>query len=350
MSLIQSMLMQLVEKQASDLIMTVGRRPQIRLDGELISAYDDVLDKPKLQLMIQEVLSKKHLDEFDKNRQCDFSFGIGPSRFRGNAFYQMGNPALVFRRIPLQIPSFEQLGLPTILEEIALKERGLTLVTGATGSGKSTSLAAMIDKVNMTQSAHIITLEDPIEYIHQHKKSTVEQREVGNDVYSFDDGLRSILRQDPDVVLLGEMRDPESIQAALTIAETGHHCFASLHTNGCAQTLNRIVDVFPSDKRQQILAQVSLTLNCVVSQVLLPKIGGGLVVAMEIMIANPAIRALIREAKFHSIPNQIQTGAQFGMRTMNQDLLRLLRGGLIREVDAISASPDPDELRKELYS
>ena len=268
------------------------------------------------------------------------------ARFRANVFMQRGTVAAAFRRIPVNILTFEELGLPPIVKDMSDRPNGLVLVTGPTGSGKSTTLAAMIDRINNTRFDHVITIEDPVEYLHQHKKCTVDQREIGTDSKSFSNALRSVLRQNPDVVLLGEMRDPESIQTALTIAETGHLCLATLHTNSCSQTLSRIVDVFPGDRQNQVRAQLAMSLNCVLSQVLLPGAEGGLVLGLEIMVATHAIRALIRENKIHNIDNQIQLGSQFGMQTLNQSLARHVKSGLLSEENAMSASPDKDDLRK----
>jgi twitching motility protein PilT len=281
--------------------------------------------------------------------EVDFSIGIpNLCRFRSNVFIQRGSVSAAFRRIPYAIMSFDELSLPPVVVEVSDRPHGLVLVTGPTGSGKSTTLAAMVDRINSTRRSHIITIEDPIEYLHTHRGCTVEQREVGTDTKSFHNALRSILRQDPDVVLLGEMRDVESIQAALTIAETGHLCLTTLHTNSCAQTLSRIVDVFPGDKQQQVRTQLAMTLTCVLSQALLPRMGGGLQLALEIMVATPAVRAMIRENKIHNIDNQISLGAKFGMMTMNMSLANLVKGGMISLEDAMSASSDVEGLRKNL--
>jgi twitching motility protein PilT len=279
----------------------------------------------------------------------DFSFGIrNLSRFRANVFTQRGVVSGAFRAIPYTIYPIEKLGLPEVVRTMSDRPNGIVLVTGPTGSGKSTTLASMIERINETREAHIITIEDPIEYIHSHKKCTVDQREVYSDTKSFHAALKHILRQDPDVVLLGEMRDLESIQAALTIAETGHLCFATLHTNSCSQTLSRIVDIFPGEKQQQIRTQLAMSLNCVISQILLPRIGGGLVLAAEVMVATSAIKANIRENKLHNIDNQIQLGSKYGMQSMNKALANLVQNAIIREEDAFMRTPDPEDLRKIL--
>jgi twitching motility protein PilT len=285
--------------------------------------------------------------KFEQKKEVDFSFGIpGFSRFRANVFTQRGTIAGAFRRIPYQFLTFEELCLPRVVKELSDKPNGITLVTGPTGCGKSTTLASMIDRINSSRKCHIITIEDPVEFIHPHKLCTVNQREIGSDTDSFTDALKSILRQDPDVVLLGEMRDMESIQAALTIAETGHTCFATLHTNSCAQTISRIVDVFPSEKQQQVRLQLSAALNGVITQSLLPKINGGLQLVCEIMVATPAVRALIREGKYHNLDNEIQLGARYGMQTMNQSLASAVKTNLITEATALARSIDADDFFK----
>jgi twitching motility protein PilT len=274
----------------------------------------------------------------------------GLSRFRANIFMQRGAVAGAFRTIPFKILTFAELGLPPIVAELAKKPRGLILVTGPTGSGKSTTLAAMVDKINVERSEHIVTIEDPIEFVHPHKKCVVNQREVFADTHSFKNALKSILRQDPDVVLVGEMRDLETIAAAITIAETGHLTFGTLHTNSCAQTINRIIDVFPTTQQAQVRAQLSLVLEAVFSQTLIPKIGGGRTMAMEIMVATPAIRNLIREEKIHQIYSAIQSGSKYGMQTMNQSLAELIRRRHISREDGMNRSTLPEELAQLLQS
>lgn len=337
----------MVERNCTDLLLSVGQPPQVRLAGKLISLDYDPLTSEKAKNLCYQVMNEKQQKELEMNWEVDFSFGIrSTSRFRANVYMQRSSVSGAFRRIPFSILSFEELGLPPIVSDLCDKPNGLVLVTGPTGSGKTTTLAAMIDKINANYNLHIITIEDPVEYLHRHKKCTVDQREVGADTKSFQTALKSILRQDPDVVLLGEMRDMESIQAALTIAETGHLCLATLHTNSCSQTLSRIVDVFPAEKQQQIRMQLSMCLIAVLSQTLLPKVNGGLQLALEIMVANSAIRAIIRENKLHNIDNHIQLGSKFGMQTMNQSLSDLIKSGLVNQEDAFAASNDVEDLNK----
>jgi twitching motility protein PilT len=341
----------MIQQDATDLIISVAQPPQLRISKQLTPIGNEILSPERTRTLCYQLMNEFQQKRLEDTWEVDFSIGIpNLSRFRANVFIQRGSVSGAFRRIPFAIMSMEDLALPKIAQELADKPNGLLLVTGPTGSGKSTTLAAMIDRINETRHSHIITVEDPIEYLHAHKNCTVEQREVGTDTKAFSSALRSILRQDPDVVLLGEMRDPESIQAALTIAETGHLCLTTLHTNSCAQTLSRIVDVFPGDKQQQIRTQLALSLNGVFSQTLLPRIGGGLQLGLEIMIATPAIRALIRENKIHTIDNQIKIGAKFGMQTMNQSLSQLVRSAGVSLEDAMTASPDPDDLRACLQS
>ncbi|MBN1758187.1 MAG: type IV pilus twitching motility protein PilT [Chitinispirillaceae bacterium] len=344
---ISELLKIMVERDSTDLLISVGQPPQIRHSGRLTMLDYDPLTPELAKDLCYQVMNEKQQKELEQNWEVDFSFGIHKtSRFRANVFFQRGVVSGAFRRIPFNIMSFEELNLPPIVDAMCDYPNGLVLVTGPTGCGKSTTLAAMIDKINASRYEHIITIEDPIEYLHHHKKCTVDQREVGSDTRSFHTALRSILRQDPDVVLLGEMRDVESIQAALTIAETGHLCFATLHTNSCSQTLSRIIDVFPGDKQQQVRTQLSMSLNAVLTQILLPRLGGGLQLALEIMIATSAIKAMIRENKLQHIDNHIQLGAKFGMQTMNQSLAEAVKSGRVAEEDAFTASQDHDDLRK----
>ncbi|MBN1129877.1 MAG: type IV pilus twitching motility protein PilT [Chitinispirillaceae bacterium] len=336
-----------VSRNATDLHLSSGIPPRIRVNKDL-----EALDFPNLvpevvQRLCYEVMNEQHQRKLELKKEVDFSFGIaGLSRFRANVFTQRGTTAGAFRRIPFQLLTFEALSLPAVVREISDKPNGITLVTGPTGCGKSTTLAAMIDRINSSRRSHIVTIEDPIEFIHPHKLCLVNQREIGADTDSFTDALKSILRQDPDVVLLGEMRDMESIQAALTIAETGHTCFATLHTNSCSQTISRVVDVFPSEKQQQIRLQLSSSLNGVFTQSLLPKNGGGLQLVCEIMVATPAVRSLIREGKYHHLDNEIQLGARFGMQTMNQSLASAVKSNLISEATALTRSIDIDDFFK----
>ena len=299
------------------------------------------------------ILTDAQKHKFEEENELDFSFGIkGLSRFRGNLFVQRGTVAGAFRTIPFKIMSFQELGLPPIMEDLSKKPRGLVLVTGPTGSGKSTTLASIIDKINTERAEHIITVEDPIEYLHNSKMALVNQREVGYDTHAFKKALKYILRQDPDVVLLGELRDMETIETALTIAETGHLCFATLHTNSCVQTINRIVDVFPADQQPQVRAQLSFVLEGVLSQLLIPRADGkGRVISLEVMVPNAAIRNLIREDKIHQIYSQMQVGqAKFGMQTMNQSLMSLYSRRLITLEEALGRSQEPDELRQMLVN
>lgn len=347
---LQELLAILTEKGGSDLHITTGSPPRMRLHGHLnpMPNYPSLTPVDTKQLGYS-VLTDTQKHKFEEENELDFSFGVkGLSRFRGNLFVQRGSVACVFRTIPFQIKSFQELGLPLIVEEISKKPRGLVLVTGPTGSGKTTTLASIIDKINTDRSEHIITIEDPIEYLHSSKKALVNQREVGYDTHAFKKALKYILRQDPDVVLLGELRDMETIETALTIAETGHLCFATLHTNSCVQTINRVIDVFPSGQQPQIRAQLSFVLEGVLSQLLIPKADGkGRAISLEIMIPNAAIRNLIREDKMHQIYSQMQVGqAKFGMQTMNQCFLSLIQKRLITDEDAIIRSSEPDEMRQ----
>ncbi|MBN1141260.1 MAG: type IV pilus twitching motility protein PilT [Deltaproteobacteria bacterium] len=344
---IHEMLKITVDQGASDLHITTGTPPQIRIDGELRPLEHPPLQSADTKQLCYSLLTEAQKHKFEELHELDFSFGVkGLARFRGNIFMQRGAMAGVFRRIPYKFLSFEELGLPPVARDLARKPRGLVLVTGPTGSGKSTTLASIIDLINTERSEHIVTVEDPIEYIHHHKKCLVNQREVGSDTYSFQNALKYILRQDPDVVLLGELRDLETIEAALTIAETGHLCFATLHTNSCAQTINRVVDVFPTNQQTQVRTQLSFVLEGVLSQTLIPKMSGrGRVLALEIMIPNTAIRALIRDDKVHQIYSQMQMGQEkFGMQTMNQSLfMHYHRKNISRDI-AMARSSDPEEL------
>ncbi len=299
------------------------------------------------QELIYSVMNEDQIAEFESEKECDLSFGIeGLSRFRLNIYRDRGSVVGAFRAIPFEILSFEQLGLPRVISEFAFRPVGLVLVCGPTGSGKSTTLAAIINKINVERKCHIITIEDPIEYLHGHRMSIVNQREVHSDTLSFAAALKRILRQDPDVILIGEMRDPETIQAALTVAETGHLAFATLHTNDALQTINRIVDVFPSGQQAQVRTQLSFVLEGVVIQQLIPRADGlGRAMAMEIMVPNPAIRSLIRAEKIEQIPSMIEIGKGEGMMTMNQSLYRLLRRGIITTDMAFKRSMDPEGLQ-----
>jgi len=337
----------MIDRNASDLHITVGSPPQVRVDGALISLPMNPLTGVETKQMCYSILTEAQKKVFEEDNELDLSFGIKElSRFRANIFQQRGTVAGAFRTIPYHIRSFDELGLPLVVRDLTQKPRGLILVTGPTGSGKSTTLAAMIDAINATKSFHIVTVEDPIEYVHQHKKGIVNQREVGSDTSSFKAALKYILRQDPDVVLIGEMRDLETIEAALTIAETGHLALATLHTNSCVQTINRIIDVFPPFQQPQVRAQLSMVLEGVLSQILIPcNNGKGRVLALEIMVPNPAIRNLIREEKVHQIYSQMQMGqTKFAMQTMNQSLCNLALRRTISLDEALRCSSDQDEL------
>lgn len=337
------------DKGASDLHVTTNSPPQLRINGQLIPLKTPPLTPTDTKSLCYSILTDAQKHKFEEENELDVSFGVkGLSRFRANIFMQRGAVAGAFRAIPFEIKSFEELALPPVVKTISDKPRGLVLVTGPTGSGKSTTLAAMIDRINVERHDHIITIEDPIEFVHPHKNCLLNQREVGADTGSFQRALKSILRQDPDVVLVGELRDIETIEAALTISETGHLCFGTLHTNSCAQTINRIIDVFPAYQQPQVRAQLSFVLEGVLSQTLIPKVGGqGRVLALEVMVPNPAIRNLIREDKVHQIYSQMQVGqSKFGMQTMNQALANLYLKRQISMDDALARSSDVDELRQ----
>jgi twitching motility protein PilT len=340
----------MIEKGASDLHVTTSSPPQLRIDGRLHPLKMPPLSPPETKQLCYSVLTDAQKHRFEEDSELDLSFGVrGLSRFRANVFMQRGAVAGAFRAIPYKVRTFEELGLPRVALELTKKKpRGLILVTGPTGSGKSTTLASMIDRINSERNEHIVTIEDPIEYLHPHKGCLVNQREVGADTQSFTDALKYILRQDPDVVLVGEMRDLETIEAALTVAETGHLCFATLHTNSAVQTINRIVDVFPPYQQAQVRAQLSFVLEGVMCQSLLPRASGpGRALSLEVMVPNAAIRNLIREDKIHQIYSQMQIGQEkFGMQTMNQSLATLHQRRLITTDEAIGRSSDPDELRQ----
>jgi len=337
----------LVERGASDLHITTGTYPQLRVNGKLASLSQfEQLMPPDTQRLAYSVLNEGQKQKFEEDNELDLSFGIqGLARFRCNIYRQRGAVACAIRVIPTKIKGFHELGLPSIVEQLADRPKGLILVTGPTGSGKSTTLAAMVDKINSERSEHIVTIEDPIEFVHQHKKCLVNQREVFSDTQSFKNALKYILRQDPDVVLVGEMRDLETIAAALTIAETGHLTLGTLHTNSCAQTMNRIIDVFPTSQQDQVRAQLALVLEGVFCQQLIPTSDGqGRAMAMEIMVVTPAIRNLIREEKIHQIYSAMQAGQKFGMQTMNQSLLTLIQQRKISPEEALNRTTNPDEL------
>jgi twitching motility protein PilT len=347
---IQQLFKVMVDNGASDLHLTVGSAPGMRISGDIVRVKVGSLAPDDTKRLIYQILTEKQKAELEKNLELDFSFGIkGLARFRANVFYSKGAVAAVFRQIPSLIPDFEALGLPPILLEMVNVSSGLFLVTGPTGSGKSTTLASIIDKLNASSSCHIITLEDPIEFVHQHKMSLVNQREIGADTLSFGKGIKSLLRQDPDIVLVGELRDPETIEAALTIAETGHVVFGTLHTNSTIQTINRIINVFSHEQQEQIRTLLSFVLQGVVAQQLLPKVPKGRVAVQEILRITPAIRNLIREDKVHQIYSQMQIGQdETGMFTMNQNIKKVLDSGLITPETAMSNSNNPEELARML--
>ncbi len=339
----------MVEQGGSDLHVTTNSPPQIRVDGKLAPLNLPPLTPTDTKQIAYSILTDIQKHRLEEDLELDFSFGIkGLSRFRANVFHQRGAVAAVFRTIPYEIRSFRELNLPAIVERICEKPRGLILVTGPTGSGKSTTLAAMLDKINRERHEHMITIEDPVEYLHSHKSCLVNQRELHADTHSFSAALRAALRQDPDIVLIGEMRDLETIESALRIAETGHLTFATLHTNSAAQTINRIVDVFPAHQQSQVRAQLSLVLEGIMCQTLLPRVGGkGRALAMEILVPNAAIRNLIREDKVHQIYGMMQTGqAKYGMQTFNQSLSTLYFKRQITLQTALSRSSLPDELQE----
>jgi twitching motility protein PilT len=347
MANLHDLLKYMIEKGASDLHITTGIAPSIRIDGKVkpIPGLEG-MTATQTKDICYSILTDAQKHKFEENSELDLSFGVkNLSRFRANIFVQRGAVAAAIRTIPFKIKSFKELGLPDVVSDLCNKPRGLVLVTGPTGSGKSTTLASMIDKINSERQEHIITIEDPIEYLHPHKKCLVNQREVNADTKSFKEALKYILRQDPDVVLVGEMRDLETIEAALTIAETGHLTFATLHTNSAAQTMNRIIDVFPPHQQSQVRAQLSFVLEGVMSQQLIPKLGGGRVLALEVMVPNAAIRNLIREDKIHQIYSQMQTGqSKYGMQTLNQGLYEMYVKRMISYEDCIGRSSNPDEL------
>ncbi len=345
---IEILLEEVVKKRASDLHIQVGLPPMLRIDGSLVpAAGTQPLDMQGVEQLVFQILAEDQRQILLKDKEFDFSFAFGNlGRFRVNAFHERGNLAAALRLIPNEIKSATELGMPPIISTFSEFPRGLVLVTGPTGSGKSTTLAALVDKINSEKSKHIITIEDPIEFTHKSKKSVVVQREVHYDTYSFSAALRSSLRQDPDVVLIGEMRDLETISAAITIAETGHLVFATLHTNSAAQSIDRMIDVFPPHQQPQIRAQLSNILMAICSQRLVPAIGGGRVVAAEVLIANPAVRNIIREGKSHQLDAVIQTGAEQGMQTMDRTLVNLVQSGTITYDSAREYAVDLTEFER----
>jgi twitching motility protein PilT len=330
-----------MERKASDIHITVGLPPMVRVDGEIAPLPFVPVTQQDARRLIYECLSDEQIEKLESTHELDFGYGVkGLARFRFNVYMQRTSYAAALRAIPTKIPSFDDLGIPGVIREISKRASGLILVTGPTGSGKSTTIAAMIDDINAVRTSHIMTIEDPIEYLHQHKKCMVNQREMHSDTYSFHNALRAVLREDPDIILVGELRDLETIEAALTLAETGHLVFATLHTRNAPSTVDRIVDVFPSDQQAQIRVLLGNTLEGVVSQQLLPRLGGGRKASLEIMLGTPAIKNLIREGKTHQMYSVIETSAQLGMQTMDRSLADLFKNGycsyeecLLRAVD-----------------
>ena len=343
---LRSLLEEMIEKGASDLHLTAGERPKLRIDGDIVSASVEEVMAPKDTLSLAySVLTENQKKRFELEDELDFSFGIANlARFRGNVFKQRGCVAMVLRMIPFNILTFDDLGLPAVVAQLADRPRGLILVTGPTGSGKSTTLAAVVDRINKTRKGHIITVEDPIEFIHSHQSCIVNQREVGTDTKTFSAALKYALREDPDIILVGEMRDLETIAAALTIAETGHLVLATLHTNSAAESINRIIDVFPSNQQSQVRAQLAFVLEGVMTQTLLQKASGrGRVMCAEIMVATPAIRALIRDDKIHQIYSAMQAGKKYGMQTMNDALYQAYVQRMVTKDECLRAAPEKNE-------
>lgn len=339
-----------VKEDASDLHLTVGSPPQLRIDGTLVPAKFDPLTPEDTKRLTYSVLSDKQKEEFEEDNELDLSFSMKDiRRFRVNVFKQKGSVGAAFRLIPFEIPTPEKLGVPEAVKNVTNLLKGLVLITGPTGCGKSSTLASLIGKINNERHCHILTVEDPIEYIHQHKKSIVNQREVGSDTHSFARALKYVLREDPDIILVGEMRDTETMRMTLESAETGHLVFATLHTSDAAQTINRIIDIFPAHQQAQVRVQLSFVLQAVVVQQLVPRRNSkGRVLVTEVMIVTPAIRALIREEKIHQIYSTIQTSKGLGMHTMNQSLCELTRKGIIGYEEAMSRTTDPEEMERLL--
>src|SRR5215204_4651742 len=343
---VDALLNVLWDVKGTDLMLTAGLPPMIRIDGTLAPVPgESVLSGDDTNALLAEVLTQEQADIWNGQHEYDFSFSWRDNaRIRGNAFTQRGLTAVALRMIPQQIPTPEDLGLPSVLRDLSLRHQGLILMTGPTGSGKSTTLASLVDLINSNRGCHIITVEDPIEYVHDHKLAAVNQREVGTDTGSFKNALRSVLREDPDVLLVGEMRDLESIAFALTVAETGHLVFATLHTNDTAQSLGRMIDVFPAEQQAQIRVQLASALSCVVYQRLVPRIGGGMIAAYEVLVATPAVRNLIKEGKTHQLRNSLVTGMRDGMVTLEQSLSALIQDGVVSESDAIARSLYPKDI------
>ncbi|MFQ5600495.1 MAG: type IV pilus twitching motility protein PilT [Candidatus Krumholzibacteriia bacterium] len=347
---LRELLEQMIQVKASDLHLTAGMPPQFRIDGTITSSDYEVLTPEACTRLAYSVLNDEQKRRFENEKELDLSFGVsGLSRFRCNVFLQRGVTTMAIRQIPYKIMSFRELGLPKVIADLAMRPKGLLLVTGPTGSGKSTTLASLIDKINSERRAHIVTIEDPIEYVHEHKRCIVNQREVKADTDSFVAALKHVLRQDPDIILIGEMRDQETMAAALTIAETGHLCLATLHTNSTFESINRIVDSFPASQQSQIRAQLAFVLEGVITQQLVPRVGGrGRILCAEIMICTPALKAVIRDGKIHQIYGLMQAGQKYGMQTMNQGLHAVVVNRLVTMEEALSHSADPEELRQML--
>jgi len=348
---LRALLQEMIEREASDLHVTAGERPKLRVDGDIVNSSVEHVLTPKDTLQLAySVLTETQKKRFEFEDELDFSFGIqNLARFRGNVFKQRGCVAMVLRMIPFSVRTFEDLGLPPVVAKLAERPRGLILVTGPTGSGKSTTLAAMIDKINKDRKGHIITVEDPIEFIHRHQNCIVNQREIGTDTKSFASALKYALREDPDIILVGEMRDLETIAAALTIAETGHLVLATLHTNSAAESINRIIDVFPSTQQSQVRAQLAFVLEGVLTQTLLQRSRGkGRVMACEIMVATPAIRALIRDDKVHQIYSALQSGKKHGMQTMTDALYQMYMNREVTKDECLRAASDANEFLRQI--
>ena len=346
---IDDLLVECTQRGASDLHLSVGLPPVIRIDGRLIRLNYDPLTGQDIQRLVYDVLTNQQIQWFEKVHELDFSYGMsGVGRFRFNVYKQRGAVGAAMRAIPTKIPTLEELRLPPMLRELTRKHSGLVLVTGATGAGKSTTLASMIGIINQERDCHIMTIEDPIEYLHNHGRSMINQRELGQDTHSFENALRAVLREDPDVILVGELRDLETISSAITLAETGHLVFATLHTRNAPQTIDRIVDVFPAYQQDQIKIQLANALEAIVAQQLLPRSGGGRIPALEIMLASSAVRNVIREGRTDQLYSCIETGAQLGMQTMDRALVQLLRTGNITMDTARANSLDPDNFLRLL--
>lgn len=346
---VDDLLADAVQRGASDLHLTVNLPPTARIDGDLVQLPYKPLDPRDTNRLVYEIMSDEQVTRFEQTHEADFSYGVkNVGRFRVNVYMQRDSVGAAFRAIPARIPSFEDLRLPPILREVSKRTSGLILVTGPTGSGKSTTIACMIDDINRSRPCHIMTIEDPIEYLHFHQKAMVNQREVHHDTLSFHNALRAVLREDPDVILVGEMRDLETITAALTLAETGHLVFGTLHTRNAPQAVDRIIDVFPPDQQEQIRVLLGNTIECVVAQQLLPKLGGGRIAAIEIMIATPAIRNLIREGKTHQMYSVIETGSQYGMQKMDRQLEELVKSGYVSFDEALMRAIDKESFAQSV--